>query len=148
MAKIAEIAWLAGILEGEGSFINACRGSPRVSLSMTDEDVVNMAVAIAGGKYVGTRRFTNHYKTQFILQICGHRAAALMMTIYPFMGMRRKAKIKEILTQWKQSLYRRQIAPSIFCGHIERKHYAKNMCQSCYRNEKRRNLQKSLSIAA
>lgn len=38
--NVADSAWVAGILEGEGSFHVNKRHEPKISVSMTDEDVV------------------------------------------------------------------------------------------------------------
>jgi hypothetical protein len=46
--KPIELAWLAGILEGEGSFIKPVPSAPRlavVRISTTDRDVVERARA-------------------------------------------------------------------------------------------------------
>ena len=37
----AEWAWLAGILDGEGSFTIIKSGYPRITLSMSDESIVS-----------------------------------------------------------------------------------------------------------
>ena len=56
-----ELAWLAGIIEGEGTFVTSRRQAkdyPKIAVSMTDEDVIRKFYAItgAGGVYTLTVR--------------------------------------------------------------------------------------------
>lgn len=48
-----DLHWLAGLLEGEGSFLKGPPSAPRhpvVALQMTDEDVVSRVAAMFGRK--------------------------------------------------------------------------------------------------
>lgn len=98
--EIVDLAWLAGILEGEGSFLKAPPsdpGRPRISLQMTDEDVVARAAVLLGVKYSSSKdRKRPTWKPTFQLQVKGKRAAGLMRELYPQMGQRRLS-----LTWWK-----------------------------------------------
>lgn len=101
--------WLAGLLEGEGCFsvrVRMGKGGfwilPRISLAMTDEDVVRRAHAMLAPKTKITIRppAGRSKLTAFTVQASGRRAAAWMMTLYPLMGKRRRAKIRAILSVW------------------------------------------------
>lgn len=49
MMTIAEIAWLGGLLEGEGCFISGSTSAcPRIILQMSDKDVVDRVAAYLG----------------------------------------------------------------------------------------------------
>jgi hypothetical protein len=49
-----DIAWLAGLLEGEGSFMRGKRkDAPGISLAMTDRDVVERAAKLLRTKCMG-----------------------------------------------------------------------------------------------
>jgi hypothetical protein len=93
-----ETLWLAGLLEGEGSFTAHGR-SPTVRLKMADEDVVQRAAVIMGGKFRTVPRYNEpaHWKSKFEVYVCGDRAVHVMQRILPFMGFRRKQKIEERL---------------------------------------------------
>ena len=95
--EIVDLAWLAGILEGEGSFLKAPPsdpGRPRISLQMTDEDVVARAAVLLGVKYSSSKdRKRPTWKPTFQLQVKGKRAAGLMRELYPQMGQRRRSQI-------------------------------------------------------
>jgi len=91
-----DLLWLAGLLEGEGSF-DAHRGKyPRIRVAMTDRDVVGRAASLMDTKL----RLSLHpapNKATWHSEISGPRAAAIMREILPHMGARRSAKIAEIL---------------------------------------------------
>ena len=101
--SVLDIAWLAGLLEGEGSFLAAvpsARRSVRISLQMTDEDVVCRAAQLMGGVsvYCARRSQKNaRHKDLYVVVLRGVRAAALMRVLLPLMGARRRAQIDRAL---------------------------------------------------
>lgn len=100
----ADIAWLAGLLEGEGSFFMAgddVYQYPTIVVSMTDLDVIER-VARLFGVSVYPQKLDKRYpngKRAYRTQTTGHKAARLMELLLPWMGDRRAAKIKELLNQ-------------------------------------------------
>jgi hypothetical protein len=107
--KVKDIAWLAGLLEGEGSF-HYKKSKPRdktywypiVLCQMTDPDVLEKAASILGVKVFGPYKKNNpNAKDAWAVFINGKYAVALMMTILPFMGERRTNKILELIAYWK-----------------------------------------------
>ena len=91
----ADLAWLAGLLEGEGCFWYD-RGSMVVSVSMTDKDVIARFAKMAEVKF---NRCTQRppRKDMWRAYVCGKRAIALLEGILPFMGERRAERITEML---------------------------------------------------
>ncbi|UIW13445.1 LAGLIDADG endonuclease [Arthrobacter phage Amyev] len=91
-----DLLWLAGLLEGEGTF-DAHRGKyPRIRLAMTDRDIVGRAASLMDSKI----RLSLHAapaKPTWHTELSGERAAAIMRQILPFMGTRRSGKIAEVL---------------------------------------------------
>lgn len=51
-----DIAWAAGLFEGEGTIFSADGGRPRLALCMTDKDVVDRFRDILGGTVSGPYR--------------------------------------------------------------------------------------------
>ncbi len=102
MRSVHDIHWLAGILEGEGSFCST-RTSERISLSMTDADVVIKAATIMGSDRVISFQETAHTprKLKYILYVYNKRAIAWCFTLYPLMGERRQAQIRTLIENWK-----------------------------------------------
>lgn len=99
-----EIAWIAGLLEGEGCFTNSGKStSPIIYLMMCDLDVVEKAKTIIGstGKISIRERGDNH-KLAYRIYICGKLAYEWMKLIYPLMGKRRQAKIDEVTKKYDE----------------------------------------------
>lgn len=107
------LAWLAGLLEGEGSFLLHKQTSkwrdrlyhyryPRVTLQMTDEDIVNRAHQTAGlGNVCGPFYPKGGRKATWVWHVTtGSDAYALMVALYPWLGVRRKADISAVIRSW------------------------------------------------
>ena len=103
MTSPSEIQWLAGLLEGEGCF-HGYRGkyaNPKVQLVMTDSDVVERAAKIMDVSSTKQKHITLGGKNIYRANVYGPHAVGWMMTLYPLMGQRRKAKIRECLEKWR-----------------------------------------------
>ena len=112
------IAWMAGIFEGEGYV----QGRPhtnvrsdgrsftsvglRLAISMTDEDVVRHFHQLAT---VGTVRGPRvspsalRFKPLFDYTAYGIDAYALMMALFSYLGTRRQEQVRSAITAWKNS---------------------------------------------
>lgn len=110
MTKQSDLYWVAGLLEGEGSFLLATtkqRGHtyfhPRIDLTMTDEDVVARASAVLGGTYRRVRYADilradgYNRKPCWKCSIYSGNALKWMKRLMPLMGERRRAKIKDLI---------------------------------------------------
>lgn len=106
---IKDIYWLAGFLEGEGSFMvispNINRGYVNnrtfiLQVVSTDRDVAEKAKLLLGNKSCIQVERTSH-KTAYRVRLSGTHAIAWMMTLYSMMGERRKNKIKDIILAWR-----------------------------------------------
>jgi hypothetical protein len=150
----ANIYWLAGIWEGEGTFgwmkngqsmVGACA---RTSVNMCDRDVVERLATLLRCKRIHHRPKRGAHKDQWVVVLLGRRAVGLMMMLYPLMGERRRARIREILLEWKNKPGRRLYPagsprPCRDCGvSILPKNRDVNRClpcrRECERNWKRR----------
>jgi hypothetical protein len=91
-----DLVWLAGLLEGEGTF-DLHRGRyPRIRVGMTDRDVVGRAAHLMGSQIRLSLR-PAPYAATWHAEISGTRATALMQELLPLMGARRSAKIASVL---------------------------------------------------
>jgi hypothetical protein len=103
LANEVDNAWLAGILEGEGcftcSFQNGSENpTPRIQLTMTDEDVVCKVATLLNTKVTSTDWRTKGDKAIYRTSLARKNDLLNTLTsIYPFMGQRRKAKIDELI---------------------------------------------------
>lgn len=100
-----EMWWLAGLLEGEGTFLAGPPSSPNrtsIVVQMTDRDVVERVSAVMGTATVRTvhpRRYP-HHKISFVTSLRGARARDLMVELRPLMGLRRQGQIDRALASF------------------------------------------------
>lgn len=104
--RARDLAWVAGIIEGEGSISVRSNGLIEVHVNMTDLDVIQRLAAITGvGRVTGPAkppRYKAHWKPIAYWQVARQDdTAALLMTIFPFLGARRRAKAAEALATWR-----------------------------------------------
>lgn len=108
-------------------------------MQMADKDVMEKAANLLSTKLYGP--YTSKQKKldgttkkeTYLLNIFGANAASWMMTLYSFMGERRKEKIEELLEGWKKQ-------PVVKAGrnalcHPDQPRYAKDKCMVCYNKE-------------
>ena len=92
-----ELYWLAGILEGEGSFLMS-RTSPTIQIAMTDMDVVERAAILMRSStprpMLGKR---GPGLLQWRTRCFGDTALELMRLLLPHMGMRRTEQILNVI---------------------------------------------------
>ena len=110
MVAVKDICWLAGLLEGEGSFYTYTKKQlknpttyPELSVQSNDEDVILRASLLIGSRVSDVVPYNYSKLKSYKVRACSTKAIQWMMTIYPLMGIRRKAKIKEVITAWKTS---------------------------------------------
>jgi len=136
---IKTIAWLAGILEGEGCFLlKGNNTSPCIQLKMKDEDIIKRVASLWNVTVIENKKQELHWSQTYQVNLYGNRAVAWMFTIYSFMGKRRQAKIKEVVAGWKNQKRNSHYRSATFsCGHSKNpgniassgKHYIR--CREC-----------------
>ncbi|KKK84081.1 hypothetical protein LCGC14_2786950 [marine sediment metagenome] len=131
--KLTDIAWLAGLLEGEGCF-RLNRGKyPTITLSMCDGDIVVRAATLMGAKI-------NRSGNLWLAHINGAYAIQWMMTLYLFLGKRRREAVTEVIKFWKEYTYSHGsngIRTMAKC-HPDRVVAAFGLCHSCYMKQRRK----------
>lgn len=102
MTRSIDLAWLAGLVEGEGYIGLRRTYQPILQLDMTDLDVVDRVLTVTG---VGTLRPAKELpsgKTSYRWVVTSSRdAAALLMTLYPLLGERRQGAARAALAAWR-----------------------------------------------
>lgn len=100
-----DIAWLAGLLEGEGSFLRGPPSAPTtpvVKVQMTDRDIIERVAVLFGVGYVNESvKKEAHWKTSYQTMLRGSRAVTLMQLLRPFMGVRRQQQIDVAIASYK-----------------------------------------------
>lgn len=89
-----DLHWLAGLMEGEGSFFLSRKGYPYMSIGMNDEDVIVDVAQMTHSNVSYTRNKSGTMR--YMIQIGGQRALDWMLKLFPYMGDRRQAKIMEV----------------------------------------------------
>ena len=90
------IAWLAGYLEGEGSFLRTVNRI-FVSVQTTDRDIAQRVATLLNGTVYLTGKRKPHHKQAYMVRLTGARAEYCMRLVRPYMGIRRGARIDECL---------------------------------------------------
>ena len=109
---LLDLYWLAGVLEGEGSFVwhKASRdpfGRPRIQLQMTDKDIMERVCSIMQTKLLGpyyskqTKKDGSAKKETWYTHCSNNLAIDIMETILPIMGERRQSQILPLLNKWR-----------------------------------------------
>ena len=127
--KVKDIAWLGGLLEGEGCFSLKKDKYPRISLAMTDEDVIVKAASL-----MKIKTMVYHHKNVWSFHIHGSYAIQWMMTLYPLLSKRRREKVASIIKFWRECIYGRTsngIHTMATC-HPNRTLVGFGMCNMCY----------------
>ena len=101
--SIKEIYWLAGILEGEGSFNLKDQRYPRIQIAMTDVDIIEKVRCMISPhtSICVHQRAKENIKCQYSTSLTGQLAIEWMFTLYSLMGIRRKKQIKKVIELWK-----------------------------------------------
>ena len=105
--------WLAGLLEGEGSFLKPSPSSPTrpaISIEMTDKDVIERVSRLLGaGIYVvPTARRNSVWKPSYRVILRSNRAVQLMLQLKPLMGRRRQQQIEAAIAARNAALSTRR----------------------------------------
>ena len=107
--RAQDLAWVAGIVEGEGSFGVAKYADRKnlvasFQLEMSDHDVMKKASEILGLKLRGPYQRKRQKKdgsncklTWQIKTVVAETVREICNLLYPYMGERRRSKIREVL---------------------------------------------------
>lgn len=142
---LSEIKWIAGFLEGEGSF--QFRRGCSVSAAQVELFPLSKLQAILGGSIFGPKAYSNNRQPAWRWALHGRQAAGLMMTLYLYMSPKRRQQIKNALLIW----HSRPARPDtrVFCkwnheytpentGRHIGKHGSQRYCKQCARESKHR----------
>lgn len=103
------LGWLAGLLEGEGSFMRGPPSKsnlPRIAIAMTDLDVIVKVANLFGAKVFRGRPALAKNKLIYSCGLQGSKAVLLMKLLKSLMSTRRQAQIEKALASYKPSYKR------------------------------------------
>jgi hypothetical protein len=98
-----ELHWLAGLLEGEGSFMMgppSSPGLPVIAVNMTDHDVMARLGRIFGRKVHALKPRNARWRTSYQVRVNGGAAVRWMTVLRPLMGLRRQGQIDRALASY------------------------------------------------
>ncbi len=118
--KEVDLAWIAGLLEGEGCFHlrgrihqgkGTAKGNVSVQCHMTDKDVLEKLHTLVGrGNLNGPYKNGNiKNKLRYVFRVNGENAYELMKLVLPFMCFRRSEKINYLINLYE----------SVPCHHVK-----------------------------
>lgn len=90
--------WLAGLLEGEGTFLKAPPSepnSPAIRVEMTDKDVIERVARIFCRAVIRNTPRHEDFKVPYATSIRGRDAVMIMLALRSLMGERRQAAIDQ-----------------------------------------------------
>jgi len=101
--KDTDIAWIAGILEGEAcfdwnNFYTRGMKYPRIRIQMTDEDVIQKLSNLLGGNvYKDVPKNEKHSPAYRLAWYSRDIVEFITRNIYPYMSKRRKAVLDKYI---------------------------------------------------
>ena len=132
-----EVAWLAGLLEGEGTFsrnrlAGATTSYPVISVNICSRDVVEHAAALLGSINVHPRTPRDpSWSVTYVAAISGAGAAEWMQRLRPLMGERRRKAIDVALDDYYP--VRLLVAPEhCVVPGCEEPHRGRGLCHKHY----------------
>lgn len=115
-----DLAWAAGIIEGEGSFtLESCGTSGRITVSQKDPELLYRLQALFGGSVKCRKpRSSNIYTNSDIYEwaVYGATAIGLMLTIFTWLTRRRRDQCRPIIEHLVQNSMWRRIRQCEHCG--------------------------------
>ena len=102
---VCTVAWVAGLLEGEGSFTlsrDSANSYPVVSLEMVDRDVIERAARVLGAARIQrVEPDRPEWSVTYRAAVAGKLAAEWMRKLRPLMGHRRRLAIDAALAAYQ-----------------------------------------------
>jgi hypothetical protein len=128
--------WLAGLLEGEGTFVAgppSRRGAPALALVMTDADVVQRVARMWDRALVAIRPRQPHHKTAYASRVRGATAAIWMRGVRRLLGARRQHQIDRALAAHSGKLRWRRPAGACTTRSCARPAAIRGLCLHHYK---------------
>src|SRR5665647_382263 len=132
-----EVAWVAGLLEGEGCFSLKRSGASYINCAMTDEDVIRKLYGLIGyGTIIKSRLLPNRKQVWVWRMGAREEVEEICRLLLPLMGTRRAARIQDLLDDFEKNP--RWRVPKGTLVHGTRGGYVKGCrCALCKLSERR-----------
>lgn len=101
MISTLDIAWAAGFLEGEGSFLYYKGTSPSVTAAQNQKEPLDRLVKLFGG-HLWLKPPTGFSKLPiWTWKLPARRSMEVAMTLYVLMSPKRQEQIESMIRQWR-----------------------------------------------
>lgn len=133
-----DIAWLTGIIEGEGCISkSADLRSRSLTVNMNDKDIIDRLYRITGEGSVKRKNIK-----QWVWCVTDRKGMArILLACYPLFGERRQAKVAEFISWIDSTLngvcklcgqkFKRESAHKLYCSWHCRRHGQKDYLDRC-----------------
>lgn len=128
----SELYWFVGLFEGEGSVSCPKNGQIRLSIDLTDLDVLERVQGFAGGRLYGPYQKKSR-KPIYCWVMQGRKAAGLVMTMLPLLSRRRKSQARWALEGWKSMILSTDIVHGTSSGYQKELRRGYSTCTPCRR---------------
>ena len=115
-----DIVWLAGFLEGEGTFGIRKNDSVYISAASTDIDVLEYIKGIFEGSIYKVTKRKEHWKDAWVWTLTGNTAVKLYKKLLPRMASRRSERIDYVLTRHAKARLRQKAKKAYIYSRRER----------------------------
>lgn len=113
-----DLAWAAGLWEGEGCFTGVKNRVPQATMSMTDEDVMRrFAVVIGFGTIYAVTKPAPRKNCWMWQSRTFESFQATVALLWPWLHERRRARAAELLLGYRARLALMEIGGGTYAGH-------------------------------
>ena len=99
------IEYLAGLIEGEGSFLAKANGGAAITVEMTDQDIVERLLTFGGTVHGYAARKIN-WEPTWRWSLTSKLAFDLAKELLPYLGIRRTEQATRMMQQYQDSINR------------------------------------------
>lgn len=99
-----DVAWLAGLFEGEGSMEIGKNGMTRICIRMTDLDIIERVNTMIPARQISVvipkpaKAGYSQPKTQYAWRVSGPAVKDILTLLLPWFGERRAARAREVIS--------------------------------------------------
>lgn len=140
----SEVAWLAGLFDGEGCIKFSGKSSAYLVISMSDLDILEKALERTGaGNIYSSRAPSENRKPMWEWSVCQKiQVELLIKLIYPWLGSRRQKRCKEAIERLKNNPGKNiTIKHGTVSGYFRERRLGLETCSACKKAQTAKSLE-------
>lgn len=144
--RVAQLAWCAGLFDGEGCITNSRHVRPQLAMQMCDEDTVRRFHETIGVGHVNGPYHPKGGRNPTWSWVAAKQedVGAVLMTLYPLLCDRRQERARRALVDWRRPKRTKQKRTHCLKGHalttentyVAPGPRANRTCRTCTRNRR------------